>query len=456
MNDSLVYRSGHLNRSMPSDEEAEKCIVAGILLDNDLLLECLESLTVHDFYGVLHRQVYGIMLEIFQTGRKIDPIIIIDEMKRQGINPDTFGGTATITNLMYGIPHFTSLTYYIDIVIEKSRARKLIQICGLSQTSALGDEEFKLVLDQHEQLIGELRNKDTVNHFVQLNTAVKETYDQISTFAKSGGKDLLGITTGFQEIDTATSGLEKSDLIILAARPSMGKTALGLQMVRRAAADPNTVCAIFSLEMSRQQLTQRLIASEAGVDLMRMRRGMLTNPEWGRVAEASSLLSSLKVVIDDTPALTTMQIKAKIRRLLSEWKKLDMVMIDHGGLIKHAGPHSQSEHHKISGTMKEIKAMAKEFELPFLVLYQLSRAVEKRNPPRPMMSDLRESGSIEEDADKIFMIYRPEYYLKEKCPEADRGMAEILIEKNRNGPTVPVKLTFLKQFARFENHSGGN
>lgn len=442
------------DRSLPSSEEAERAVLAAILLDINLIFGCIGVLHPDDFYVAFHRRVYAAMLTIFERGGKIDPIMIGEELKRDG-TLEAFGGVAAITNLTVGLPYFTDIDDYIKTVKTKSRERNLVRICAETANTALNQEdEFDAVLDQHEQMISDLRNKDTINHFVPIGQSVNETVRQISDFAKSGGKELLGLSTGFKDLDVATSGMEKADLIIVAARPSMGKTALALQMAQRAAgAHEDIVIAVFSLEMSRKQLTQRMLSSTASVDMGRLRRGMLTNQEWTRVTIAQDTLAGLNIVIDDTPALSTMQIKAKVRRLLTERKRLDMVLIDHGGHIKHASDHRRSEHLRISETMKELKAQAKEFDVPYVVLWQLSRKVEERKPPKPIMSDLRESGSIEEDADKIWFIYRPEYYLKDNCPDIDRGIAELIIGKNRNGPTdTPIKLAFLKHYVRFEDY----
>lgn len=439
------------DRPMPSDTEAERAILGGILVNNALITDCIDHITQHDFYVPFHRKVYEAMLALFQEGKAIDPILIGNEMKRDG-DVESIGGVSAIANLTTGLPYFTDLLNWIAIVKEKSRGRKLIQICSVSSDGALGeDANFYEVLDQHEQLISELRNKDVVNHFVPIRTSLKANYEQISAFAKSGGEALLGLTTGYKEIDSATGGLEKKDLIILAARPSMGKTSLALNIAQRAAtSDPNVVIAVFSLEMSKEQLTQRMVSGHAGVDLRRLRLGHLTNPEWTRVADATTRLSNLNILIDDTPAITTMQMKAKLRRLMTEKKRIDLVIVDHLDLFRHPD-HRLSRHLQLSQIVKELKTITKEFDIPGLILHQLSRTVEKRNPPRPMMSDLRESGTIEEVADIVAFIYRPEYYLKEKTPEQDRGVAEILIEKSRNGPTGTYKLAFLKEFTRFED-----
>lgn len=447
-----MKREYSLERSLPSDELAEQTILAAILLDNTLITQALERLVPNDFYSPLHRRIYTAMLDLFAAGSKIDPITINDHFKKDG-SSESLGGITTITNLTHGIPHFTDITQYIDLVSTHSRARKLVKICNLTSGNILSEgEEFVDVLDQHEQLVHELRNRDAKNEFARIGTLATQTVKQIRKFSQDPTNGLLGISTGYKDIDARTSGLENDDLIILAARPSMGKTALALQIAQRAAVSRNAVVAVFSLEMSKHQLTQRMIASEARVDLMRLRRGYLGREEWLRVEHAEQQLQTPNLYIDDTPGLSAMEIRAKSRRIQTEQGSLDLVVIDHLGLIREAD-HRASRHLQLSGITKSLKAMAKTMHLPVVALHQLSREVEKRKPPIPIMSDLRESGAIEEDADLVMFIYREDYYNRDQEPT---NIAEIIFGKNRNGPTGSDKLIFRKEFALFEDAVRGS
>jgi replicative DNA helicase len=444
-------REQYLNKPLPSSVESERAILGAILLDNQLITQAVEVLTPEDFYSPLHRRVFKAMTHLFESSQQIDPILIGEELKKEGAL-ESIGGVSTITNLTYGLPHFSDVLSYVKVVKEKSVTRNLIKVCNQITAEALAEEEDgELILDHAEQMIFALADQKTRDGFSHVRPVAEAVLAKVQEFAKGDSHALTGLATGFRELDEMTSGLQKSDLIIVAARPSMGKTALCLTLAQNAAIHEKAVVAVFSLEMSKEQLVMRMLSSEARVDAHRFRTGHLVRDEWGRLAEAIGTLSEAKIFVDDTASLTVLQMRAKARRLAAEQKQLDLIVIDYMQLMAGSG-RTESRQQEVSKISRELKALAKELNVPVIALSQLSRAPEARNPPRPMLSDLRESGSIEQDADVVAFIYREEYY---KPAEENAGVAELLISKQRNGPTGTVKLAFLKEFTRFENYFGG-
>ncbi|MDQ3221416.1 MAG: replicative DNA helicase, partial [Acidobacteriota bacterium] len=302
-----------------------------------------------------------------------------------------------------------------------------------------------------EQMIFALAEKRTREGFLHIQPVAEKVLEKVQEYAKRESHALTGLATGFRELDEMTSGLQPSDLIIIAARPSMGKTALCLTMAQNAAITEKAVVGIFSLEMSKEQLVMRMMSSEAKVDASRFRKGILSREEWERLARAIGTLSDAKIFIDDTPGISVLEMRAKARRLAAEQKALDLIVVDYLQLMG-GSRRNENRQQEVSQISRELKGLAKELNVPVVALSQLSRAPEARNPPRPLMSDLRESGSIEQDADVVTFIYREDYY---KPTEENTGMAELIISKQRNGPTGTVKLAFLKEFTRFENYYGG-
>ena len=439
-----------LEKPLPSSTDSERVILGAILLDNALISQAIEQIQPDDFYSPLHRRVYKAMIVLFERGERIDPILIGEEFKKDG-GFDSVGGVSTITNLTYGLPHFSDILDYAKVVKGKSTTRNLIKVCNQITSEALAEEESaEEILDHAEQMIFALADARTRQGFSHVKPIAETVLAKVQEFAKRESHALTGLSTGFRDLDQMTSGLQKTDLIIIAARPSMGKTALCLTLAQNAAIMEKAVVAVFSLEMSKEQLVMRMLSSEARVDAHRFRTGYLTRDEWGRLAESIGVLSEAKIFIDDTPGISVLEMRAKTRRLATEQKQLDLIVVDYMQLMS-GSKRTESRQQEVSQISRELKSLAKEMNVPVIALSQLSRAPEARNPPKPLMSDLRESGSIEQDADVVTFIYRDEYY---KPSEENAGIAELLISKQRNGPTGSIKLAFLKEFTRFENYFG--
>jgi replicative DNA helicase len=424
-------------------------------LDNALISQAVELLKPDDFYSPRNRRVYQAMISLFEASERIDPILIGEELKKEG-QIESIGGIAAITNLTYGLPHFSNIQDYAKVVRDKSIVRNLIKVCNQITSEALSEEEdAEEILDHAEQMIFALAEERTRQGFAHIKPVAEEVLHKVKEFAQRDSNALTGLATGFRDLDQMTSGLQPSDLIIIAARPSMGKTALVLTLAQNSAIQENATIALFSLEMSKEQLVMRMISSEARVDAHRFRTGYLSREEWGRLAGAIGTLSETSLFIDDTPGISVLEMRAKARRLVAEQKKLDLIIVDYMQLMS-GSKRSESRQQEVSQISRELKGLAKELNVPLIALSQLSRAPEARNPPRPMLSDLRESGSIEQDADVVAFIFREEYYAKdlENLDEDKKNVAELLISKQRNGPTGTVKLAFLKEFTRFENYFG--
>ncbi len=443
-------REQFLEKPLPSSVESERAILGAILLDNNLINQAVERLQGQDdFYSPFHRRVYRAMIALYENQSKIDPILIGEELKKDGML-EAVGGIAAIVNLTYGLPHFSNIEDYAKLVRNKAITRNLIKVCNQITSEALAEEDdAEIILDNAEKMIFALAEERTREGFSHIKPIAENILVKVQEFAKRESNALTGLATGFKDLDAMTSGLQPSDLIIIAARPSMGKTALCLTLAQNAAVLEKAVVAVFSLEMSKEQLVMRMLSSEARVDAHRFRNGFLTRDEWTRLGEGIAVLSEAKVFIDDTAGISVLEMRAKVRRLAAEQKKLDLIVVDYMQLMSGSGRRSENRQQEVSQISRELKGLAKEMHVPVVALSQLSRAPEARNPPRPQMSDLRESGSIEQDADVVTFIYREEYY---KPSEENQGIAEILISKQRNGPTGTVKLAFLKEFTRFENY----
>ncbi len=386
-------REQYLEKPLPSSAESERVILGAILLDNQLLTQAIEKLKVEDFYSPLHRRIFKAMTALFERSERIDPILIGEELKKEGAI-ESIGGIATITNLTYGLPHFSDIFDYCKVVKDKSIVRNLIKVCNQITSEALSEEEdAKDVLDHAEQMIFALADERSREGFSHIKPIAETVLAKVQEYAKRESHALTGLATGFRDLDEKTSGLQKTDLIIIAARPSMGKTALCLTLAQNAAIQEKAVVAVFSLEMSKEQLVMRMLSSEAKVDAHRFRTGYLTRDEWGRLAEAIGTLSEAKIFIDDSAGISVLEMRAKTRRLFAEQKKLDLIVVDYLQLMS-GSKRTESRQQEVSQISRELKALAKELQVPVVALSQLSRAPEARNPPRPMMSDLRESGCL--------------------------------------------------------------
>ena len=440
----------YLEKPLPSSDESERVILGSILLDNALIAQAVENLKPEDFYSPLNRRVFAAMIALFERQKQIDPILIGEELKKEG-SLDAIGGVTTITNLTYGLPHFSNIEEYLTVVRDKSVLRHLIRTCNAISSDALSEEqEASTVLDEAEQRIFALAEGRTKPSFSRIEPVARHVFEMVTERSKGEGTGITGLPTGFREFDEMTSGLQRTDLIIVGGRPSMGKTALCLNIAQNAALRSNAIVAVFSLEMSKEQLVTRMLAAEARINAHRFRTGHFMSAEWERLAGAVTTLSGARIFIDDTPAISALEVRAKSRRLAAEQKGLDLIVVDYLQLMG-STRRTESRQLEVSQISRELKSLAKELDVPVLALSQLSRAPEARKPPKPLMSDLRESGSIEQDADVVAFIYREDAYNE---TEENKGLAELIVAKQRNGPVGNVKLAFLKEYTRFENYFG--
>ena len=439
-------RDQFLERPMPHSAEAERAILGSIILDNALISQAIELLKEEDFYVQSHRRIFNAMSSLFERGSEINPILIGEDLRREGAL-ETVGGVAFITNLTYGLPHFANIAHYAKVVRDKSLLRNLIKATNKITSAALEEEdEAEIILDQAEQAIFALADERTRQGFSHVKPVADTLLEKVQEMAGRSAV-LTGLTTGFHDLDQMTSGLQPSDLIVVAARPSMGKTSMCLTIAQNAAIHAQAVVGIFSLEMSKESLVMRMLSSEAHVDAHRFRNGFLSRDEWARLAGALGTLAEAKIFIDDTPGISVLEMRAKARRLAAEQKKLDLIIVDYLQLMS-GSRRAESRQQEVSQISRELKALAKELSVPLIALSQLSRAPESRTDHRPQLADLRESGAIEQDSDVVAFIYREEQYNR---TEENAGIAEIIVAKQRNGPTGVVKLAFLKEFTRFEN-----
>lgn len=431
----------------PQNIEAEQSILGGILLENSAINSALEILSKNDFYSEAHRRIFSVIVELSERNEPVDIITLSNALKDKNML-DSVGGSAYIASLVDNVPSAANVANYAKIVKEKAILRGLIS----SATDIINScyetgSDVDLVLDKAEHSIFEISENKVRPSFFPIREIVKDSFRSIEDlFAR---KDLItGVPTGFEKIDDLTSGLQKSELIIIAGRPSMGKTAFALNIAQYAALEGHTPAAIFSLEMSKEQLAFRLLASDAKVDSQRLRKGFLGETDWPKLTTAAGRLSEAPIFIDDTAAITVLEMKAKSRRLKAD-QGLGLIIVDYIQLMR-SGSYRESREQEISEISRSLKALAKELNVPVVALSQLNRKVEDRTNRRPQMADLRESGAIEQDADVIAFIYRDEVYNKSD-DNPEKGIAEIIIAKQRNGPTGTVKLAFLEKFTAFEN-----
>jgi replicative DNA helicase len=435
-----------LRRVPPQSLDAEESVLGGILLDNTALDRVAELLRAEDFYREAHRKVYRAMLGLAERSEPCDLITLAEALRTRGELADV-GGAAFLAELADRVPTAANIGNYAKIVREKAILRNLISTATSIATRGYeAGGEVKELLDRAESEILSLSDQEVKPAFVRIDALLNQAFRDIDRLVEQKSA-VTGVTTGFADLDRMTAGLQPSDLVIVAARPSMGKTAFCLNIAQNAALKGEVGVAVFSLEMSKEQLALRLLCSEARVDLSRVRVGQLTDREFRELAQAAARLSYAPIYIDDTPALSVLELRAKARRL---WRdpsaKLKLVVVDYLQLMRADGKDSREQ--EISEISRSLKALAKELHVPVIALSQLNRQVENRSPPKPRLSDLRESGAIEQDADVIAFIYREEAY----DPDTDRkGVAEIIIAKQRNGPIGTVELTFLREYTRFEN-----
>lgn len=436
-----------LHKLPPQNIEAEQSVLGGILLDNQALNSVLEILEVGDFYIEAHRKIFAAIVDLSDKNEPSD-LITLSNILRDKNHLDQAGGMTYLASLVDNVPSAANITHYSKIVKEKSILRRLISTAtDILNKSYHAGADVDNVLDEAEHAIFEISENKIRPAFSPFKEIIKESVRTIERLYER--KELVtGVPTGYEKIDDLTSGFQKSDLIIIAGRPSMGKTAFALNIAQYAALEGGIPVAVFSLEMSKEQLALRMLSSEARVDSQRIRRGFLGETDWPKLITAASRLSEAPIYIDDTPAVTVLEMKAKARRLKAE-VNLGLIILDYLQLMR-GGGYKESREQEISEISRSLKTLAKELDVPVVALSQLNRKVEDRQNKRPQMADLRDSGAIEQDADVIAFIYRDEVYDKsEENPE--KGMAEIIVGKQRNGPTGTVKLAFQEKFTRFEN-----
>ncbi|MBP1994628.1 replicative DNA helicase [Paenibacillus eucommiae] len=434
-----------LDRVPPQNIEAEQAVLGAILLHGDALITAMERVTADDFYRGTHQRIFDAMTELSEENEPVDLITLTSKLHDKQQLED-IGGVTYLSELANAVPTAANVDYYAAIVEEKSMLRKLIRTAteivsnGYANADDVGD-----MLSEAEQRIMEISQRRSSSGFISIRDVLMEVFERVEfLYSHKGGS--TGIPSGFVDLDKMTSGFQRSDLIIVAARPSVGKTAFALNIAQNVGVRAKETVAIFSLEMGAAQLVQRMICAEANVDATRMRTGYLEGDDWEKLTMAIGALSEANIYIDDSPSITVTDIRAKCRRLKKE-KGLGMILIDYLQLIhgRGKGDNRQQEVSEISRTLKQI---ARELNVPVIALSQLSRGVEQRQDKRPMMSDLRESGSIEQDADIVAFLYRDDYYDKES---EKKNIIEIILAKQRNGPVGTVELAFLKNYNKFVN-----
>ncbi|MCF8720854.1 replicative DNA helicase [Nitrospina gracilis] len=434
-----------LRRLPPYSEEAEQYVLAACFGSNDVFARALEIIGQDDFYKAAHRKIFGGMQSLFEDNEPIDILTLADRLRRDHAL-EQVGGLDYLDYLENLVPTAEAMGYHARIIREKKILRDLIETATEIVTHSYEDSDgADMILDRAEQSIFQISERRTRRSFFAISEIIKSSFDSIEKLFESPGM-ITGIETGFKDLDHMTSGLQPSDLIIIAGRPSMGKTSFALDIARFAASKRKVPTAIFSLEMSKEQLGVRMLCSEARVSSVKLRTGFLAREDWPNLTAAAGRLSEAPIFIDDSPQVSTLDVRARARRLKAE-HNLGLVIIDYLQLM-HGIQKTESRQLEISEISRGLKGLAKELDVPIIALSQLSRAVESRTDKRPQLADLRESGSIEQDADVVAFIYRDEVYHPET---AEEGTAEVLIRKQRNGPIGDIKLAFLKEFTRFEN-----
>lgn len=430
-------------RIPPNSMEAEQSVIGAMLLDKNAISTASEMLKPEDFYKEAHAKVFDVIIELYDRDEPVDLVTLVESLRIKGIL-DEIGGVTYLSNLAASVPTTANVKYYAKIVEEKSTLRRLIRSSSeLMDRCYSASEEVESILEKAEKDIFDISQKTTSHDFESMSRILEKSFNNIEMLYKNKGA-LTGVATGFPELDSKTSGFQKGDMILIAARPSMGKTAFALNIAQYAALRDGKTIALFSLEMSKEQLVQRMICSEANIDMLKLRTGNLEDDDWVRLARCAGPLASSKIYIDDTPAISVTEMRSKCRRLKIE-HGLDLIVIDYLQLMQ-GRVRSENRQQEVSDISRSLKALAKEMDVPVIALSQLSRAPEARTDHRPMLSDLRESGSIEQDADVVCFLYRDEYYNKET---EKKNIAEVIIAKQRNGPTGAVELAFIGKYTKF-------
>jgi len=434
-----------LGRNPPQNISAEQAALGSMLLQEDAILHGVDILRPEDFYKKSHQIIFKCILELFEKSRGIDLVTLTEELNRINLLEE-IGGVTYLTTLINSVPTAANIEYYVKIIEEKSILRNLIN--NATKIISMGYEEkedAKVLLDKAEHLVFEISQRNIRQSFVPIKELITDSYEKIEDLYHRE-EFITGVSSGFDEFDEITTGFQPSEFIVIAGRPAMGKTAFCMSIAQYASISKNTPVAIFSLEMSKSQLVQRMLCSEARIDAHNLRKGRLAESDWAPLSNAAGRLASAPIFIDDTAGITCLEIKAKARRLKAQ-HNLGLVIIDYLQLIASSGG-IENRQQEISEISRSLKGLARELNVPVIAVSQLSRAVEQRIERRPRLSDLRESGAIEQDADLVVFIYREEYY---KPKTEKKGIAEVIISKQRNGPTGQIDLSFVKEYAKFEN-----
>ena len=433
----------------PQNLDAEESVLGAMMLSPGAIAAVSEVLAAdgREFYRESHAKIYRGALALYAKGEPVDAITLVDELDERGELEDV-GGKVRVHELAALVPASANAGHYAQIVKETATLRGLIRVGG--EIARLGWErpgETPELVDRAEQILFDLAQEKATSEFSHIETLLKESFERITQLYESGA-DVTGVPSGFRDLDRITSGFQEGNLIVMAARPSMGKSALGLGVAANLAVRKEVPVALFTLEMSKAEVTQRLMCSEAKVESQRLRTGKLSADDWPRLTASCDKLAKAPIYVDDTGSITMMEIRSKARRLKAKHPDLGLIIVDYLQLMT-SGTSAENRVQEVSQISRSLKVLARDLDVPIIALSQLSRAVEQRHDKRPILSDLRESGSIEQDADIVMFIYRDEYYNGEESDQ--QGLAEVIVAKHRNGPTDTVKLSFLKRYAKFSD-----
>ncbi|EPD50901.1 replicative DNA helicase [Paenisporosarcina sp. FSL H8-0542] len=435
-----------MDRIPPHNQEAEQSVIGAIFLEPQALITAAEILQYEDFYRVAHQKIFQTMNRLSDQGKPIDVVTVTEELASKKELEDV-GGLSYLSEIANSVPTAANIAHYARIVEEKALLRRLIRVAtNIVEDGFTREDEVEALLSEAEKKMMEVSNRKNAGDFRHIKDVLVQTYDNIELLHSRKG-DITGVPTGFRDLDRITAGFQRNDLIIVAARPSVGKTAFALNVAQNVATKTEENVAIFSLEMGAEQLVMRMLCAEGNIDAQVLRTGALTAEDWRKLTMAMGSLSNAGIFIDDTPGIRINEIRSKCRRLKQEYG-LGMILIDYLQLIVGSGNGKENRQQEVSEISRSLKSLARELQVPVIALSQLSRGVEQRQDKRPMMSDLRESGSIEQDADIVSFLYREDYYDKET---ENQNMIEIIIAKQRNGPTGTVTLAFVKEFNKFVN-----
>ena len=435
-----------IKRVMPNSLEAEQSVIGSMIMDQDAIVTAMEILLQEDFYHKQYGILFDAMIELYSSGQPVDLVTLQNKLKEKDV-PQEVSSLEFVGELVRAVPTSANVKYYCNIVKENSMKRKLIRVTEeIENECYAGKESLESVLDKTEHDIFALLSSRTGADYVPIRQVVMNALEKIEKASQQDG-NVTGIPTGFIDLDYRTAGLQPSDLVLIAARPSMGKTAFVLNIAQYVAFHENMCTAIFSLEMSKEQLVNRLFSLESRVDAQALRTGNLSDADWAKLVEGAGIIGDSELIIDDTPGISISEMRSKCRKYKLE-HDLKLIIIDYLQLMSGSGRSTDSRQQEISDISRSLKALARELNVPVLALSQLSRAVEQRPDHRPMLSDLRESGAIEQDADVVMFIYRDDYYNKDT---ELKGISEIIIAKQRNGPIGTVNLAWLPEYTKFAN-----